>query len=476
MISLERRDWSICAALFVFVSSVYFATFVGVTSSNDGSHYALVRALVESRSFEISEYLSFTEFQDYSLNGDLRFSDRPPGTAFFAAPFYAFSRFFPEPVVVLPSKHDLGQPALLGVGAATAVAAAAAVALLYSLLRKYFAIRNFGAVMTALALAFGTVMWKYGSVLYSHSVNALLVMVVLTLVVHILRAPNQHARYWFLLGLSIGATVLVEYTNFVLALFLGIFLMVFIFRNVSETERIRAILALGMGTLISAGILLAYNALNFGGPFELSTFNVDTTIWPQNENFGTDFATPLLVGLQGMLFWGSESQGLFVMAPFALLGLPGWLFLWKRSPRDLLLFGGLFVIMLFLFSKSTTFNSLTNDARYQTPFLSLWFLPVALSLDSLFAQPRRGMVQMGWFFLVFGLLFLSVRNVFWHIALSWNYDLDVSQLVPASVHADNLKYLLSTVFPNAANVWWLWWLQGLAFVIGWGAWKLRRAT
>ena len=474
MISLERRDWSICATLFVFVSSVYFATFVGVTSSNDGSHYALVRALVDSRSFEISEYLSFTEFQDYSLNGDLRFSDRPPGTAFFAAPFYVLGRLFPEPVFILPSKHDLGQPALMGVGAATAVASAAAVTLLYLLLRKYFAIRNFAAVMAVLALAFGTVMWKYGSVLYSHSVNALLVVVVLTLAIHISRTPSQHARYWLLLGLTIGATVLVEYTNFVLALFLGIFLVVFIFRNVSETDRIRAILALGMGTLISAGVLLAYNALNFGGPFELSTFNVDTTIWPQNENFGTDFATPLLVGLQGMLFWGSESQGLFVMTPIAVLGLPGWLLLWNRSRRDLVLFGGLFVIMLLLFSKSTTFNSLTNDARYQTPFLSLWFLPVALSLDSLFAQPRKGLVQMGPLLLVFGLLFLSVRNVFWHIALSWNYDLDVSQLLPASVHTDNLKYVLSTVFPNAANVWWLWWLQALAFVIGWGAWKIRR--
>jgi len=48
-----RSDRSIFVVLLVLVSSVYFATFVGVTSSNDGSHYALLRAQFSSGVIEI---------------------------------------------------------------------------------------------------------------------------------------------------------------------------------------------------------------------------------------------------------------------------------------------------------------------------------------------------------------------------------------------------------------------------------------
>src|SRR5512136_2093274 len=88
---LSGSDAGIALLLFVLTSSVYFATITGVTSSNDGGHYALVRAIVERGSFEISPYLSFTENQDYAFNGDRRFSHNPPGTALLSAPLYALS-------------------------------------------------------------------------------------------------------------------------------------------------------------------------------------------------------------------------------------------------------------------------------------------------------------------------------------------------------------------------------------------------
>src|SRR5689334_12524311 len=101
------RSWGtdkrIAIALFIVVSSVYFATMIGVTSSNDGSHYALVRAIIDRHNFEISPYLDFTEHQDYALRGDLRFSDRPPGTALVASPLYALSTFLPAPLKQPPS-------------------------------------------------------------------------------------------------------------------------------------------------------------------------------------------------------------------------------------------------------------------------------------------------------------------------------------------------------------------------------------
>ncbi len=98
--------WSIPLLIFLTVSSIYFAALSGVTSSNDGSHYALVRALVDRRSFEIAPYLEFTEHQDYSLNGERRYSDRPPGTALLAAPLYALGTLSPAPNVPVPSSRQ----------------------------------------------------------------------------------------------------------------------------------------------------------------------------------------------------------------------------------------------------------------------------------------------------------------------------------------------------------------------------------
>ena len=50
------RDRVLSVVLLILVSSVYYATSAGLTSSNDGSHYALLRAMVDEGRFEIETY------------------------------------------------------------------------------------------------------------------------------------------------------------------------------------------------------------------------------------------------------------------------------------------------------------------------------------------------------------------------------------------------------------------------------------
>jgi len=83
--------------LLLFVSSAY------IVSCNDGSHYALVSALVEKHSTEISEYMYYTWKTDYATKDGKYFSDRVPGTAFLAVPFFALGNLL----------QDLGFPARL---------------------------------------------------------------------------------------------------------------------------------------------------------------------------------------------------------------------------------------------------------------------------------------------------------------------------------------------------------------------------
>ena len=179
---MDNKDWRTAAVLFALISSVYFATVAGITSSNDGSHYALVRALVDKRSFEISEYLEYTENQDYALRGDLRFSDRPPGTALLAAPIYAASAFLPGPLVPIHSKHDPDNPRLIYAVLLPVIAASTTAIILFWILRAHFGLSQGVSVITTLAFAFGTMQWKYGSLLYSHATSGLMVMGAVALV------------------------------------------------------------------------------------------------------------------------------------------------------------------------------------------------------------------------------------------------------------------------------------------------------
>lgn len=484
---MTQRDWRAAAVLFVIVSTVYFATVAGITSSNDGSHYALVRALADKRSFEISEFLSFTENQDYSLRGDLRFSDRPPGTAILAAPIYALSAVLPQPVAMIHSKHDPDNPRVIYAALLPVIAASVTVLLLFWLLRAHFDLPLWPAAITTLALAFGTVTWKYGSLLYSHATSGLMVMIAVALILRWERTPPT-PRAYFWLGLALGGSVLMEYTNVVFAAAAGAYLLwtlasppgplsrwaSFDYAADSaaaplrmpvsgEGEKWKRLAWVVFGSLLPAAFLMWYNAVNFGSPLALSTFNADTTRWPQNQSLLTDFATPIWVGLPAMLFYGSDNQGLFWLAPISLLGLIGLREFWNHSRRQFILIIGAFTAMLLLFSASTTFNPYTNDGRYITPFLGLWFVAVGFGASRMQGLPLREAI-------IYGLLFLSVRNQIMHIAFSWGHDFDLAALRPLSAAPENIIALWRAVLPNAINVP-LWW--GV-LAVGWLAWRLGR--
>ncbi|MEJ2750188.1 MAG: hypothetical protein P8183_20115, partial [Anaerolineae bacterium] len=55
------NDWLVAIVLFVGLSSLYFATVSGITSSNDGSHYALTRTMAENHTFALKQFDDYAE-------------------------------------------------------------------------------------------------------------------------------------------------------------------------------------------------------------------------------------------------------------------------------------------------------------------------------------------------------------------------------------------------------------------------------
>lgn len=473
-----ETDRFLCIVLFLLLSSIYFATASGITCSNDGSHYALTRALAEEGRFSIESYDEYAEGNDLAVRKGQLYSDRPPGTALIASAFYRLGDWLPSPLVRLPSRHDPGNPRLLYVMLVPVWAGAGTVVLLYLLLRE-LDISVFSALTISLVFGLGTTHWKYSSVLFSHALSAFLVMLSVSLVIRMGRAAALAWTAPVALGFVLGYAVLVEYSNALLVVAVAFYLLLTVKLSPSGSRLVPVPLFI-IGGLLPAAFLALYNTVNFGGPLTLS---YDYAInYPWAGQFGETFNFPLAQGLRGLLIWGEGggwcdptcyNQGLFLLSPVLVLSALGIRSYTYRARQESILTLGLFLAYLLLFSKHRTFHGFTADGRYLTPFLALWSIPLAFYLEKVRNWARRPVWQAIGYVALYGTLFLSVRSIFLHIGLSYNYELDLSQLSGMIARPGNWSYLLGQVFRNVGNLPLLWLVEGIALILGLGVWWVR---
>jgi 4-amino-4-deoxy-L-arabinose transferase-like glycosyltransferase len=466
----------------VGLSSIYFATASGITSSNDGSHYALTRTMVENRSFALRQFDDFAEGNDIAVRDGIVYSDRPPGTAVISTIFYTLGSLLPDPLSTLPSRHDAENPRLMYVLLLPVFSGAGTTVLLYLFLREN-GVSLAGALTAVLMFGLGTIHWKYSSVLFSHALSGFLVMLSILLAARFLPTQKRSRwKYFFLLGLILGLSVLVEYAN---GLFVILALLFVLVREwpTSARQFLATFGLLALGGMISAVFLGIYNQANFGSPFTLSyAYAVN---YPWAGDFRTTFSWPLLPGLEALLIGGEGggwcdptcyNQGLFLLSPILLLALPGFSLYYRRARQPFLLTTAIFLAYLLLFAKHFTFHGFTGDGRYLTPFLPLFAIPLAYSLEWLFNQSRHPAWQTALLFITFGLFFLSVRSMLLHIGFSFNYHLDLSQLDPMIASPQNWRYLVSTLFPNTGNLLLLWLLEGFGVLIWFSGHRIRNLS
>ena len=466
----QRADWIAVILLFVGLSSLYFATTSGITSSNDGSHYALARTMVANRTFALKQFDDYAEGNDIAVREGVLYSDRPPGTAVFSALFYSLADFLPAPRSLLPSRHDADNPHLAYVLLLPVWAGAGTAVLLYGLLRRQGVTRP-SAVTAVLMFGLGTIQWKYSTVLFSHALSGFLVLLAVWLARGLVTDRDPHWRRYGWLGLVLGVAVLVEYANALLVLLVGLFVVAG-GRPFTPRRLLVTTAAFVGGGIIPALFLSYYNTVNFGSPFTLSyAYAIN---YPWAGDFRATFSTPLPDGLRAMLIWGQAggwcnptcfNQGLFLLSPVMLLALPGFVFYFRRARRDFFLTTTIFLVYLLLFSKHFTLHGFTGDGRYLAPFLSLLALPLAHCLDWLFTPPRQPGRQTAAYLVVYSLFFLSLRNQFYHVGFSYNYNLDLSRLDQLIASPQNWQYLSSQVFRNTANLPLLWLAETAVFLL-----------
>ncbi len=453
-------DGVLVVLLFIGLSSLYMATVSGITSSNDGSHYALLRTMVANRSFALKSFDDYAEGNDIAIVDGELFSDRPPGNAVTAVPFYLLADVLPQPEP-LPSRHDAENPRLFWVMALPVLAGTGTAVLLFVLLRQ-LAISPAAAFLTVFFFATGTTHWKYSTVFFSHALSSFLVMLAVVMAVWLGKRPYRHWGWYALLGLALGWSVVVEYSNGLLVVIVSAFAL-FTLNPFNWRRAWRTMLPLVIAGFIPAAFLAFYNWSNFGSPFTLSYAFARNYPWA--ANFSTTFSYPLSDGLRALLWWGKGdgwcggdcwNQGIFLLSPVLLLALLGLWSYGRRFPRHFVLTMGIFGVYVLLFARHRTMHGFTHDGRYLMPYLGLLALPLGFVVDGVVLNGKRPFLQTAALVTTFGLYFLSLRNMALHIATSFNYHFDAAQLQPFVAHPANWHYLLHTLFPNVANLpyWW----------------------
>jgi hypothetical protein len=450
--TVKERDSEeyVVLVLFILSSTVYFSSTCGIFTSNAGSQYALLKALVEKQSFVINEYRMYTGMIDYaSYEGNI-YSDRAPGMAFAAVPFYAAGKILSLalPMPYYSSGWDPGNPAAFTSLLLSILAGGLSVVLLYKLCRVLGGSQH-ASIVTCLAFMYGTIFWKYSTTLFSHTFVAFLMLAAVYLAVTF-KDVRKHRLHAYALFFTLGYLPLAEYPN---ALLTGIIILyLFLTKKVTpgrimahRRDYVKPIIAL----IIPLAAVPAYNVINFDNPLT-TPYTYHQFEWVRD--FSVSLAVPWSVGLVGMLFTGPAIDGgLFVVSPILLISLWGLKYLYRSHKAETLLFICLFAVHTLFYSKYRTwFGGGVEDTRYIIHVIPLLAVPLFAWVDGFLMKRRNVLEKTLYTGLMWMLLAVSVLNVADDVGTFEGHN--VRRYTFPVLQPNDLKLDLATVFPNIGRL------------------------
>jgi hypothetical protein len=351
-----------------------FGTYAYVWQSRDwnvSSRLMLVYALGDRGTVRINGLEDHTG--DRARIGRDYYSDKFPGTAFVGVPVYLAAKT----LLGLPP-HPLGikgdgfahWPADYWITLGTSGLATALAGALLALLALDLGAGPRVAAMVGLAYGLATPAAVYATLFYGHALTAFALLASLATLWH---GPGRRPRARAALaGLAAAGAATVELQVAPVAAVLGTYLIAEVARGRWPRRAVGAFVVGAAGPLL---LLLAYNQLAFGSPFDAGYFHEDLEIFSDVHSA----ANPLGLrspawGRAGPLLWGPY-RGLLYYAPVVALAVPGWLRLGRAREWGLL--GATLAACLAVFLVNLAYPEWTGG--WSTgPRLLLPLLPFAL--------------------------------------------------------------------------------------------------
>lgn len=388
----------------VLISIYYFISSCYINTSNDGSHYALVSALINNHSVSINEYIDYTGKIDYAIKNGVYYSDRLPGNAFLMIPFFSFGNLLNLLHLNTLSTHTPIQevtvillPNLCGVLGA----------LFIFLLCKQFKTSYTTALIVAIMYAFCTLNVQESTHVFSHAPSMCLVIAAFYFLIKI---PNIYSKQflWFVFLLSYS--IIVELQNSLL--FFPALIYIFQSKKIDlkkKTDTIKFISLSLFIILATISILIIYNYTAFGEiTLKSNKFNPE---FPEEQSFITSLSGDFVSGIDRLFtnflnpeVWShfelgvkNDIPGLLITSPILLFSLFGFILFFRKQTKEAFLFTSIILInvMIGAFHKTV----LTRHIFTITPFL---FFPIVFAINY---------IQIHKYKTVF-VIFLSVLAVF----------------------------------------------------------------
>jgi hypothetical protein len=420
-----RTNRWICYLILVTVFASTFALSRGLVTVNDGSVYALVRALYDEGRTEIDSFVAYTGFIDYSIRDGHYYSDKAPGTAFVALPFYALGRWLSDHHALAAGEKDIERVTTLVSAAAPAVTV-----LLVWLISIRVGATKEAACLVTLAYTFASPSWAYGSTLFPHAVTTLFVL----LAVFLAMTPGETDRCgskrcdWLQAGasgLAIGWAAISTYTVALLLPAVGAFILATTWLHASRKRAFRQGLCYVAGAALPIAAAMVYHARCFGSPFATGySFQGRSAL---DHSLSTQFAIPLGRGFVSLML--APKYGMLVWLPILWLAIPGFVHFWRRARLLCALFSGMALLLIAAYAKYPgPCGGGTWDVRYLTPILPLIYMAIAPGIDAYWLKQcgdgwRRR--QVAYAALFFGLLWvtLALGLLKYHLIGVWSHPL-----------------------------------------------------
>jgi hypothetical protein len=431
---VSTRSWIRPAAFFALLLPTYAYFSYGARGANTWSRLALTFAIVEDHSFVIDRYQSLTK--DYSKSGGHYYSNKAPGSSFFAVPFYAAYLLASGGPAPSGGPRDLARAvAIINVGA-NVIPIFACVWIFWRWLGRIGTdgLDEGDRLFATAAFALGAMSLPFAGAFLGHGL-AMFFLVATVAAIHrtLTDAVPPRTGWIHLAGFSAGLAVLTDYVCLPAVAVLSAYL---------AWHWRRAPRLLGywlLGGAVPGLALGLYDTICFGSPFTLSVSN---SVLPSEFVDAVSVGRPSLSALWGLTL--SPYRGLFWSSPFLLLGLLGLPELWRRD-RTLLVLAliGIVPCLVYVTCIRMWNGGATYLPRYlmtTVPFLALLFA-VAL--------PRaRGAATV--------LVALSVCNMWVSAAVTHEVD----QAVRNPLFAVIYPLFLAGIY--VCSNWLTAWLPGLA--------------
>lgn len=351
MIKFSRTQRYILIITLISISVLYYISSCYINTSNDGSHYALVSAMVNKHTVIINDYVKYTGFTDYAVKDGLFYSDRLPGNAFLMTPFFLFGNFLQLLHLDTLSSHvPIQEVSVILLPNLCGVLGVLFLFLLFTHLNFSFRL----SLLSAILFAICTLNWQEATHVFSHAPSMLFVLMA---VYFLIKAPDINSKQFYLFVLLLAYSSIIELQNSLLFIPALIYLIQTKKLSLREfQENLKPICYSALIICVVFSMLVVYNYIAFGEiMLKSNKYNPE---FPEEQSFLSSLSGDFLVGIDRLFtnflnpeLWfnldlgvKNDVPGMFISTPLLILSFLGIPLFFLKRPKEALLFTFIIVI------------------------------------------------------------------------------------------------------------------------------------